>query len=124
MSFDKRSSRTLDRLPRLGYTTHEPQRRNYVCRVAMTRIVALLAVLVAAMDAYDRASDADQVRRAQAVAHVLALQYAQQLRHEARTREGLADRCEDCGAAIDAERRRDEPYATVCRECARGDGEV
>jgi RNA polymerase-binding transcription factor DksA len=32
--------------------------------------------------------------------------------------------CEDCGCAIDGQRRREYPLATVCRECARGEGEV
>lgn len=114
----------LDRNVRLWYHQSTPSRRNYVCRVAVTFYAALFRVLAATlMDQYDRASADDEQRRANAVASVLALEYAQELRYRRRRAQGLADVCEDCGGAIDARRRRDYPAATVCRECARGEGE-
>jgi hypothetical protein len=115
----------LDKVAQACYYGITQGRRNYVCRVPVRIIGTLFAVLVAAaMDQYDRASDSEQVRREMAVAHVMALQYAQQLHYEARVALGIGEVCEDCGCAIDGQRRREYPLATVCRECARGEGEV
>lgn len=75
------------------------------------------------MDAYDRAAIAEQRQRAAAVLCVCALEAGQRVHAEARAAEGLAGICEDCGGRIDAKRMAAYPWATRCRQCARGDSE-
>jgi RNA polymerase-binding transcription factor DksA len=75
------------------------------------------------MDAYDRASAAEQLQRDEALLRLRAIATAQELHAEARAAQGLRGICEDCGAEIDATRLREHPTATVCRKCARGEDE-
>ena len=114
---------TLDRLQHPCYTEDTYGRNNRVYSPAMPPVAGVLRSGGATMDAYDRASAAEQLQRDEALLRLRAIATAQELHAEARAAQGLRGICEDCGAEIDATRLREHPTATVCRQCARGEDE-